>query len=148
VSAFKPSIAAKATEADRGSLAAAPSNDATATAVVSVEQVTRIFTFASGDQVFALGPIDLAVTRGEFFSVVGPSGCGKSTLLDILAGLSVPTAGRVTFEGREVRGDVPQGIGVVFQEDASFAWLSVRDNVAFGLRRAGMDPVEINRRVD
>ena len=87
----------------------------------------------------ALGPLDLDLARGEFFAVVGPSGCGKSTLLDVLAGLSAPTAGNVTFEGKPVAGEVPDGVGVVFQEDASFPWLTVRDNVAFGLRRAGME---------
>jgi NitT/TauT family transport system ATP-binding protein len=98
--------------------------------------------------VHALGPIDLDLAQGEFFSVVGPSGCGKSTLLDVLSGLGLPSEGTVTFEGKPVRGAVPDGIGVVFQEDASFAWLTVRDNVAFGLRRAKLDRAEVNRRVD
>jgi len=96
----------------------------------------------------ALGPIDLDLARGEFFSVVGPSGCGKSTLLDVLSGLGRPTAGTVSFEGRTLNGTVPDGVGVVFQEDASFPWLTVRNNVAFGLRRAGLDGAEITRRVD
>jgi NitT/TauT family transport system ATP-binding protein len=96
----------------------------------------------------ALGPLDLDLVRGEFFSVVGPSGCGKSTLLDVLSGLGRPNAGSVTFEGKRVDGAVPDGVGIVFQEDASFAWLNVRDNVAFGLRRAGVDGAEIKRRVD
>ena len=97
--------------------------------------------------VHAQGPLDLELARAEFFSVVGPSGCGKSTLLDVLAGLSPPTAGKISFEGKPVVGEVPDGIGVVFQEDASFPWLTVRDNVAFGLRRAGAEPAEIARRV-
>ncbi|MCK9907918.1 ABC transporter ATP-binding protein [Microbacteriaceae bacterium K1510] len=110
--------------------------------------VTRIYgAGTSGTKLHALGPIDLDLERGEFFSVVGPSGCGKSTLLDVLAGLAVPTDGEVEFEGKAIRG-VPDGVGVVFQEDASFAWLTVRDNVAFGLRRAGVDAAEIARRVD
>ncbi|HZP78243.1 MAG TPA: ABC transporter ATP-binding protein [Pseudolabrys sp.] len=109
--------------------------------------VTRSFDLASGTKLDALGPVDLDLHRGEFFAVVGPSGCGKSTLLDCLAGLARPTQGDISFEGRPVDG-VPEGIGVVFQEDASFAWLSVRDNVAFGLRRAGVDAAEIARRVD
>ena len=88
--------------------------------------------------VHALGPVDLDLKRGEFFAIVGPSGCGKSTLLEVLAGLQQPTAGTVTFEGRPVAGEVPDGIGVVFQEDASFPWLTVWDNAAFGLRRSGM----------
>ena len=108
--------------------------------------VTRVYPGAQ--PVHALGPIDLAVARGEFFSVVGPSGCGKSTLLDVLAGLAPPTDGTVFFEGQAISGVVPDGVGVVFQEDASFPWLTVNDNVAFGLRRAGMDPAETQRRVE
>ena len=116
-----------------------------AAAHATLRGVTRIYPGARG--VHALGPVDLDLMQGEFFSVVGPSGCGKSTLLDVLAGLSLPSAGEITFEGKPVRA-VPDGVGVVFQEDASFAWLTVRDNVAFGLRRAGVDAAEIDRRVD
>jgi NitT/TauT family transport system ATP-binding protein len=102
---------------------------------------------SQGGSLHALGPVDLSLARGEFFSVVGPSGCGKSTLLDILAGLNPPQTGTAHFEGKPILG-VPDGVGVVFQEDASFPWLNVYDNVAFGLRRAGVDPTEIKRRVD
>ena len=116
---------------------------------VSLKGVTRVYPADSGHgEVHALGPIDLNIRRGEFFGVVGPSGCGKSTLLETLAGLVRPTAGTGTFEGKEIRGDVPDGIGVVFQEDASFPWLTVERNVEFGLRRAGVDSAEIARRVD
>jgi NitT/TauT family transport system ATP-binding protein len=108
--------------------------------------VTRVFDGALS--VHALGPLDLDLQRGEFFSVVGPSGCGKSTLMDLIAGLSPPTQGTIAFEDKPVAGQVPDGIGVVFQEDASFPWLTVRDNIAFGLRRAGVDAAEIERRVD
>lgn len=98
--------------------------------------------------VHALGPIDLDLRQGEFFTTIGPSGCGKSTMLDIVAGLTTPTAGSLTFEGKAVRGEVPEGIGIVFQDDASFPWLTVWENIAFGLRRAGTDAAEIQRRVD
>jgi NitT/TauT family transport system ATP-binding protein len=110
--------------------------------------VTRVYGVGtSRPTVHALGPVDLDLERGEFFSVVGPSGCGKSTLLDVLAGLAGPSEGEVYFEDKRIHG-VPDGVGVVFQEDASFAWLTVRDNVAFGLRRAGVDAAETARRVD
>jgi len=111
--------------------------------------VTRVYPARAGHgAVHALGPVDLSLRSGEFFSVVGPSGCGKSTLLEVLAGLAQPTEGVVRFEDRAVRGEVPEGVGVVFQEDASFPWLSVADNVAFGLRRAGLPDAEIRERVD
>jgi NitT/TauT family transport system ATP-binding protein len=98
--------------------------------------------------VHALGPVDLIVGRGEFFSIVGPSGCGKSTLLDLVCGLARPTSGSVLFEGKELRAEVPDGIGVVFQEDSSMPWLSVRQNVAFGLRTSGLRAREVLERVD
>ena len=111
--------------------------------------VTRVFPGTAGHPpVHALGPIDFDLQRGEFFAVVGPSGCGKSTLLEVLAGLQLPTEGTVTFEGRPVAGVVPDGVGVVFQEDAAFPWLTVYDNAAFGLRRSGMADAEVRRRVD
>ncbi|MGQ0665201.1 MAG: ABC transporter ATP-binding protein [Pseudomonadota bacterium] len=119
------------------------------TAHAAMAGVTRTYPGAAGHPaVHALGPVDLALSRGEFFSVVGPSGCGKTTLVDILAGLAPASSGEIAFEGRPVIGQVPEGVGVVFQEDASFPWLTVRDNVAFGLRRQGTAPGEIDRRVD
>jgi len=115
----------------------------------SLSGVTRVYPGAAGTPaVHALGPVELKLKRGEFFAVVGPSGCGKTTLLEVLAGLQQATVGTVTFEGRAVAGKVPDGIGVVFQEDASFPWLTVWDNAAFGLRRNGVDTAEIRRRVD
>jgi NitT/TauT family transport system ATP-binding protein len=110
---------------------------------VSLSAVSRAY-----GTLHALGPIDLALRRGEFFSVVGPSGCGKSTLLDLLAGLSAPSSGSISFEGKPVAGTVPDGIGVVFQEDASFPWLSVWDNIAFGLRRRSTPRPMVRQLVD
>jgi len=96
----------------------------------------------------ALDEVDLALLPGEFYSVIGPSGCGKSTLMDVVAGLTAPSTGEVVFEGRAIGNGVPDGIGIVFQEDASFPWLNVRDNIAFGLRRQGVAAAEVARRVD
>lgn len=116
---------------------------------ISFRGVTKIFPGHDGHvDVHALGPIDIDIRSGEFFSVVGPSGCGKSTFLDILSGLTAATAGTARFEGKSLAGRVPEGIGGVFQQDASFFWLNVWDNVAFGLRRKGMVAAEIKRRVD
>jgi NitT/TauT family transport system ATP-binding protein len=125
--------------------AVAPRADA---AHLGFDGVTRVYTSASGKPPFhALGPVSFSLREGEFFSVVGPSGCGKSTLLDLAAGLSPATEGQVTFEGRAVNG-VPDGVAVVFQEDASFPWLNVFDNAAFGARRAGVPENEVRERVD
>ena len=113
---------------------------------VSLNEVVRHY--EGPPAIHALGPINLVIRGGEFFSIVGPSGCGKSTLLDVLCGLVRPTGGSVQFEGKELRGEVPDGIGVVFQEDSSMPWLSVRQNVAFGLRTSGLAKQEIAERVD
>jgi NitT/TauT family transport system ATP-binding protein len=111
---------------------------------LTVSGVTRTY----AGSVHALGPISVDLNKNEFFAVVGPSGCGKSTFLDVLAGLSPVTGGEIRFEGRRVDGEVPDGIGVVFQEDASFPWLTVAGNIGFGLRRRGMPGAEIARRVE
>src|SRR5690349_1186040 len=118
-------------------------------AQISLRGVTKVFAGHDGHpDVHALGPIDLDIASGEFLTVVGPSGCGKSTLLDVLAGLSTVTAGSAIFAGKRLDGHVPDGIGAVFQQDASFFWLNVWDNVAFGLRRRGIAKAEVARRVD
>jgi len=114
------------------------------TSHVALRGVTRVY--PGKPAVHALGPVDLELERGEFFAVVGPSGCGKSTLLDLMAGLSFPSAGEVVFESQPVKG-VPAGIGVVFQEDASFPWLTVHDNIAFGLRQAGASESDVTAQV-
>jgi NitT/TauT family transport system ATP-binding protein len=115
-----------------------------------LDGVTRVYPSAVQGRapLHALGPISLTLKQGEFFSVVGPSGCGKSTLLDVVAGLAAPSDGSVTFEEKKIAGAVPDGVGVVFQEDASFPWLSVCDNAAFALRRAGVPEQEVRDRVD
>jgi NitT/TauT family transport system ATP-binding protein len=115
---------------------------------ITLRGVTKVFAAADGrGAAEALGPVGIDIAGGEFFSVVGPSGCGKSTLLDIIAGLSSPTTGEANFDGKPLTGGVPDGVGAVLQQDASFFWLNVWDNVAFGLRRNGVDTAEIRRRV-
>jgi NitT/TauT family transport system ATP-binding protein len=101
-----------------------------------------------GDAVYALGPLVLELRKGEFFALVGPSGCGKSTLLELIAGLSAATNGDVVFEGRPILGQIPEGIGVVFQEDACFPWLTVSGNIAFGLRRRRLSKAERRLRIE
>ncbi|MGB9413319.1 MAG: ABC transporter ATP-binding protein [Pseudolabrys sp.] len=115
----------------------------------SLRGVTKVYPAVENHPpVHALGPVDLDLRLGEFFSVVGPSGCGKSTLLDVLAGLTPVSAGTVAFEECAVVGEVPEGIGIVFQEDASFPWLTVWDNAAFALRRAAVSESVVRERVD
>jgi len=81
----------------------------------------------------ALREVDLTIEPGEFICLVGPSGCGKTTLLNVIAGFLEPTAGEVFIENRKIRGPGPDRC-VVFQQYAVFPWLTVRQNVEFGLR--------------
>lgn len=93
----------------------------------------------------ALTHIDLAVERGSFVSIVGPSGCGKSTLLEIVAGLVGATSGSVTLNGEPVRGPNRQ-VGIVFQQDSTFPWLTVQQNAEFGLAVHGVPAAERRER--
>ncbi|MCC7215571.1 MAG: ABC transporter ATP-binding protein [Burkholderiales bacterium] len=103
-----------------------------------VEGVTRTFPGVhGGPSTEALVPISLRVADNDFITILGPSGCGKSTLLRIVAGLDAPTAGRVLLDGAPVTGP---GVdrGMVFQSYTLFPWLTVRENVCFGLRERAM----------
>jgi NitT/TauT family transport system ATP-binding protein len=99
---------------------------------------------ARDGKVPALLDVDFAVARGEFVSIVGPSGCGKSTLLYIMGGFLPPDAGSVDIQGRPVKGP---GLdrGVVFQEYALFPWLTVTENIAYGLKQKSMFHKERNQ---
>ncbi|MFE9448451.1 ABC transporter ATP-binding protein [Streptomyces sp. NPDC006739] len=98
----------------------------------------------------ALKPLDLTVRGGEFIALLGPSGCGKTTALNCLAGLLPLTAGEILLDGRRVDTLPPEkrGFGMVFQNYALFPHLTVRANVAFGLKMRGVGKEETRRRVD
>src|SRR3954471_24136399 len=85
----------------------------------------------------ALEPTTLAVADNDFITILGPSGCGKSTLLRIVAGLDTPTRGRVLLDGAPVTGP-GHDRGMVFQSYTLFPWLTVEDNIRFGLREQRM----------
>ncbi|MFC0388455.1 ABC transporter ATP-binding protein [Muricoccus vinaceus] len=104
---------------------------------ISFQDVSRRFDLGGGGGFLALDRFSLDVADGEFITVVGPSGCGKSTAMNIAAGLLRPSSGRVLVEDAEVDGPGPER-GVIFQQYALFPWLTVRENVEFGLRVAGM----------
>jgi spermidine/putrescine ABC transporter ATP-binding subunit len=113
-------------------------------AVVELRGCTREY-----GAVRAVDGLDLGVDEGEFLSLLGPSGCGKTTTLNLIAGFVPPTAGRILIDGEDVTGRPAhlRGLGVVFQSYALFPHLSVRENVAFGLRERRMPAAEIDRRV-
>ncbi len=114
----------------------APHIPATQSSKLSLRGVSRCFETPRG-VLTALLNIELEVCPGEFLCIVGPSGCGKSTLLNLIAGLDHPTAGEVWMDGRRVDGPGTDRI-VIFQELGLFPWLSVRENVEFGLRMNGL----------
>jgi NitT/TauT family transport system ATP-binding protein len=100
--------------------------------VIKVDNVTKVFQTPTQANLAALSDIALEICPGEFVTVVGPSGCGKSTLLKLIAGFSPPSAGRIVFQGEEVRG-LNTKVGYVPQESKLFPWLTVEENVGFGL---------------
>jgi len=110
-----------------------------------VEQVSRVFPGVHGGApTRALEPTDLRIADADFISILGPSGCGKSTLLRIVAGLDQPTAGRVLLDGQAVNRPGPDR-GMVFQSYTLFPWLTVRQNICFGLVERGVSGAEQRR---
>lgn len=99
-----------------------------------ISNLVKTYETRIGENLAALGPISVDVEAGEFLVVVGPSGCGKSTLLQILAGFLSPTSGAALVDGHPIKGPSIDR-SMVFQNYALFPWLSVLDNVQFGLRR-------------
>lgn len=113
---------------------------------VHIEAVHKVFR-SDGNEVVALKDINLDIHQGEFICILGPSGCGKSTLLNAIAGFSLPTAGRLVANGKEVTAPGPDR-AMVFQEYALFPWMTVADNVAFGLEIKNLPKGEIRDKVD
>lgn len=121
-----------------GSLAKAEVVPVTQPKKIVVDKLTKEYRTRTG--VFlALDAVSLHVCENEFLSLVGPSGCGKSTLLRLLAGLEEATAGSISVSGREITGPGADR-GMVFQSYTLFPWLTVRENIEFGLRLKKMPP--------
>ena len=111
---------------------------------VSLRGVTKVY----DNGVMALGPLDLAVRKGEFISLLGPSGCGKSTALRLIAGLSAQSSGTVRVSRHEGEMQPGHGIGFVFQEPTLMPWTSVRENVRLPLKLARVPKAEARGRAD
>jgi NitT/TauT family transport system ATP-binding protein len=113
---------------------------------IALRGVSKVFG-ARDDRVVALDDCTFTVPDGTFVTLLGPSGCGKTTALDLVAGFTRPNAGSVTVGGREVERPGPDR-AVVFQDTALFPWLRVEDNIAFGLRVAGLADGAVLAKVD
>src|SRR3982075_4228825 len=97
----------------------------------------------------AVDHLSLDIRAGEFFALLGPSGCGKTTLLRMLAGFETPDEGRILLDGRDIARVLPhqRPVNMMFQNYALFPHLTVRNNIAFGLKRAGMARDRVATRV-
>jgi ABC-type nitrate/sulfonate/bicarbonate transport system ATPase subunit len=116
--------------------------------VLELRKVGKAFVTPDGETFAAIKDVSLEIPdlpeRGEFRVFLGPSGCGKSTILNIVAGLMTPTTGEALIHGKRIAGPGPDR-GMVFQSYSSYPWLSVLDNVAFGLRLRGVPRDERER---
>jgi NitT/TauT family transport system ATP-binding protein len=113
---------------------------------IVISAVNKVF--STGDrELVALKDIELEIPHGQFTCLLGPSGCGKSTLLNAVAGFALPSSGSITVDGKRVTEPGPDR-GMVFQEYALFPWMTVEDNIGFGLQIKGMPRDQIRRKVD
>lgn len=110
--------------------------------LLQVKEVSKVFYYSAGSQDHVvLNKVSIDIKDGEFVTIVGPSGCGKSTLLNIIAGLDHPDSGSISVKGENKTSTDP-GRLVIFQEGALFPWLTVSENVVFGLKVAGIPKSE------
>lgn len=100
--------------------------------IVTIKNVDKAF-FSQEAATTALKDISLSVTNGEFISLIGPSGCGKTTLLSLIAGLIAPTNGEINIEGQQILRPSPK-TGYMLQQDYLFPWLTIEQNIVFGLK--------------
>ena len=116
------------------------------TTAIQISHLNKVYQTGEQD-VVALSDIQLDIAPGEFVCLLGPSGCGKSTLLNTIAGFIAPSSGQVTTQGKPVTDPGPDR-GMVFQEYALFPWMTVAENIGFGLQIAKRPKDEIAAKVD
>jgi NitT/TauT family transport system ATP-binding protein len=108
---------------------------------VGLSEICLSYRTQSGERLLALEGINLDVRAGEFLCIVGPSGCGKSTLLHLIAGLQAPTSGQIEVDGNPIQGPGTDRI-MIFQDHGLFPWLTVGQNVEFGMKMKGLPKAE------
>ncbi len=104
---------------------------------ITISHVNRVYKDADQNTVEALRDVSLDIRPGEFISVIGPSGCGKTTLLRLIAGLDKPQSGSLKIDGKAIASVDPER-GFVFQQGSLFPWLTVKRNIAYGLKARGV----------
>lgn len=116
---------------------------------VHIDDMTRVFESPGEGRIVAVDELSLTIEDGEFCTLVGPSGCGKTTTLRCVAGLDTPSSGTIRFDDREVTNVPPQerDIALLFQDIALYPHMSVRENMAYGLKIAGVPEKERNEKV-
>jgi NitT/TauT family transport system ATP-binding protein len=112
-----------------------------------LQDVSKEYTVKTGDPVLAVSDVSFEVIENEVCVLLGPSGCGKSTILHMMAGLIDPTRGSLSLDGKTIHGP-GQDRGMVFQGYTSFPWLTVEENVEYGMRLNNVAPAERKERVD
>ena len=137
-------VAAEAARAERLPALTDPETRAVDAPLLRIEGVVKKF-----GAFRAVDGVSLDIRAGEFFALLGPSGCGKTTLLRMLAGFETPDQGHIRLHGKDIAHVLPheRPVNMMFQSYALFPHLNVRDNVAFGLKRAGMARADIDKRV-
>ena len=142
-----PPVDAVPVSSNGGDVAAAGDRGtAVGPARVRFDRVSVEFPTAAGPM-RVLDEVSFDIHQGEFVSIIGPSGCGKTTLMNLLGGFVAPTSGQVLLDGRPVQGPGPDR-GVIFQEYGVFPWLTVRQNIAFGLTLKANRVAAADRRRD
>ncbi len=111
--------------------------------MIEIDSVRKVY----NEEVVAVGDVSLSIDEGKFVSVLGPSGCGKSTLLFMLGGFIEPTSGSITVDGTPVTGPDPSR-GMVFQESVLFPWMTIKENIMWGMKVLGTDEDERERKAE
>jgi NitT/TauT family transport system ATP-binding protein len=123
-----------------GAMTRSAQETSSAEPLLAIDDVCVRFQSTEGELI-AVENMSFEVKRGEFISIIGPSGCGKSTLFNVIGGLLSPSSGQVLVRGQAIRGP-HRSVGMVFQEESTFPWRSIRDNVAFPLEVRGIGRAE------
>ena len=116
-------------------------------AKIMLDSIEHVFTAADAEPVRALEPVTMEIPEGRFISVIGPSGCGKSTLFNIIAGLEVPTGGRVIVDDTDVTGMIGI-VAYMLQKDLLLQWRTILDNVILGMELQGVPVAEARKRAE